>query len=117
MPPVRTGAGTAARAALQRPVSTWAERLASHSKSVNSKPSFGAAYQDPSGAAARAALQRPVATWAERLASGRGPDFAPLHSPLSAREVALTLGLPRPLFASAAPWLQGVCAWCERRAA
>ena len=65
---------------------------------------FRAVCQDESGAAARAALHRPVATWAQRLASGRGPDFAPLHSPLSAREVAPTLGLLRPLFASKAPW-------------
>ncbi|KAK9828403.1 hypothetical protein WJX81_004639 [Elliptochloris bilobata] len=56
--------------------------------------------QDQSGAAVRAALRGPVATWCERLASGRGPDFAPLHSPLSAREVAPTLELPRPLLAS-----------------
>ncbi len=49
-------------------------------------------------------LRGPVATWYERLASGRGPDFASLHSPLSAREVAQTLALPRPLFASAHPW-------------
>ena len=57
--------------------------------------------QDPSGRAARAALRAPVTTWAERLASGRGGDYAWLHSPLAVREAAPMLGLPRPLFAGA----------------